>query len=53
MKIISNIIVMLSMVCLSTKKENISLSNLFNNQVKRDIRNRYSYNREYYIEVSE
>lgn len=50
-KTISIIIVALGALFLSPKREQIALSNLFSNEVKRDIRNKYSYKRDYWLEV--
>ena len=50
-KIVTKLIIIMSVICLSQKTENIALSNLCCNDVKRNVRNRYSYNKEYWLEI--
>lgn len=50
-KMISKLIQLIGVVLFSTRKEQIAVSNFFNNKVKRDIRNNYNYKREYWLVV--
>lgn len=51
MKLITKLILILGSVCLSPRRENIALSNLCCNKVKREVRNQYSYKSNCYVEV--
>lgn len=43
----------LGFICMSPRKENIALSNLCSNEVKRKVRKNYKLEREYWLEVLE
>lgn len=51
--IIYKVIMILSLICLSPRSENIALSNKFNNEIKRKVRSNYTLEREYWLEVRE
>ena len=51
--IIYKIIMVLGLICLCPRNENIALSNKFNNEIKRKVRNNYKLEREYWLEVRE
>ena len=52
-KIISKSLDCLGKVCLSPKKEQIAVSNLFNSKVQREVRKKYPTKREYWLEIKE
>jgi len=50
---IAEMIIFIGWVCISPKHEVIALSDLFGNDVKREVRKHFAYKTNYYVEVSE
>jgi len=51
-KIISKIIKVLGKITLAKREEQIAVSNLFSNNVKRSVRNHYDYQTNCYVDLS-